>query len=58
MLDYPPPSKGPLLKFPATKAFLQSPDHWLAPEFCFTSFAQTHIAIWCFKMCSNIRPHT
>ena len=56
MLQYPPPSRSPLLQSPASKAFLQTPDQWLSRELYFRSFAHTHREIWRLQMCSTIRP--
>ena len=51
-----PPFRGPLFQFAASKAFLQSPDQWLSPEFYFRSFAHTHTEIRRPEMCSTICP--
>ena len=56
MLDYTPPSRGPLLQFLANKAFLESPDQQLSTELSFRSFAHTQTDIWRLKKCSTIRP--
>ena len=56
MLDYPPPSKGPLFQFPTKKAFLESPDQWLSPDLYCRSFGHTHTEIWRLKMCLDYRP--
>ena len=56
MLYYPPPSMGPLFQYPASKAFLESPDEWLSPQLYFRSFANIHAEIWKLEMCSTIRP--
>ena len=56
MVDYPPPFRGPLFQFPASKVFLQSPDQWLSPQLYFGSFAHTRHEIWRLKVCSPIGP--
>ena len=56
MLHYPPPSKGPMFQFPASKAFLQNPNYWRSQKFYFRAFAHTHMKISRLQMCSTIRP--
>ena len=50
------PSRGPLFRFPASKAFLHSPDRWLSPELYFRSFADTGPKIRRLETCSTIGP--
>ena len=50
------PSRGPLFQFPASKAFLESPDQWLSRKPYFRSFGHTNTEIWRLQMCSTIRP--
>ena len=45
VLDYPPPSRGPVLPFPASKALRQKPDYGLTPQLYLRSFAHTHTEI-------------
>ena len=56
VLDYPPPSRGPLFQFPTKKAFLESPDQWLSPDLYCRSFGYTDTQILRLEMCSTIWP--
>ena len=45
LLDYPPPSRGQLFRFPANKAFLESPDQYLPPGLYFRLCAHSSTEI-------------
>ena len=56
MLNSPFPSMPPLFHFPASKAFLESPDQYVSPERAFRLLAHTNTQMWRLELCSSIRP--